>query len=128
LSKRGWHKLATVYLEQGMNKVVKVDNTDLETDKFLVSDAMMLLINRKLSPDVVVSVENEEIFSDLPVNFSVSQNYPNPFNPTTTVEYSISTSQHVTIKVYDTLGREVSTLIIRLIRQVFIKLISMDQI
>jgi len=39
------------------------------------------------------------------------QNYPNPFNPTTTISYQIQNSGHVTIKVFDVLGRDVTTLV-----------------
>ena len=47
----------------------------------------------------------------MPDKITLLQNYPNPFNPTTTINYSIPKTSFVTIKVYDCLGREVTTLI-----------------
>ena len=44
-------------------------------------------------------------------NFKLNQNYPNPFNPSTTITYSLSTSVHVSLRVYDIMGREVKNLI-----------------
>jgi len=43
--------------------------------------------------------------------FALKQNYPNPFNPKTTLKFSIPKTEFVTLKIYNLLGQEVSTLI-----------------
>ncbi len=47
----------------------------------------------------------------IPETYALSQNYPNPFNPTTKINFSIPKSGMVSLKVYDILGKEVSTLV-----------------
>jgi len=59
--------------------------------------------------DVVTEVNSVNIL--VPDQYNLEQNYPNPFNPTTTINFSIPTSSRVTLKVYDALGKEVTTLV-----------------
>ncbi len=60
------------------------------------------------STDATISDVKDEL---TPVKFSLAQNYPNPFNPVTTIGFSLPAKEGVTIKVFDILGREVTTLV-----------------
>jgi hypothetical protein len=60
-------------------------------------------------PTIATSVERTS--ESVPVSFALMQNYPNPFNPSTVVEFSIIESGHVSLKVFDLLGREVARLV-----------------
>jgi len=51
------------------------------------------------------------INNTIPEKFSLSQNYPNPFNPVTIIKYQVSGRMFVTLKVYDLIGRLVTTLV-----------------
>ncbi|MCU0372587.1 MAG: T9SS type A sorting domain-containing protein [Ignavibacteria bacterium] len=48
---------------------------------------------------------------ELPKTYSLAQNYPNPFNPVTKINFALPKQGFVSLKVYDVLGREVSTLV-----------------
>jgi hypothetical protein len=60
---------------------------------------------------VPTDVIEEEIGSFLPQGFKLGQNYPNPFNPVTAIEYTVPTRSDVTIRIYNILGQNVSTLV-----------------
>jgi hypothetical protein len=83
-------------------------------------------INSK-SPEVQMRIKNAEhlingsnktmnknaklVSISAPKSYELSQNFPNPFNPSTTIRYQIPKPGLVTLKVYDILGREVTTLV-----------------
>jgi hypothetical protein len=56
----------------------------------------------------------EDQDSNTPVSFKLYQNYPNPFNPSTLIKYSVGKESFVTLKIFDSLGREIKTLVNRL--------------
>ena len=58
--------------------------------------------------NISVSVDEER---GVPDEFELSQNYPNPFNPETEIRFRVPTASHVTLTVYNVLGREVATLV-----------------
>lgn len=62
---------------------------------------------RSITPTTSV----ERLSETVPEKFSLMQNYPNPFNPSTTIEFSIPKTSIVSLKIYNVLGKIVSTLI-----------------
>ena len=57
-------------------------------------------------PDAV-----DQTGSNVPSTFQLTQNVPNPFNPSTKIQFSISHSANVVLKIFDVLGIEIATLI-----------------
>jgi hypothetical protein len=66
------------------------------------------LIRAMVEPSVGVEDNPIEL---APGNFELTQNYPNPFNPVTTICFNLPFSTPVTLKVYNIMGQEVTTLI-----------------
>ncbi|HEV8538828.1 MAG TPA: T9SS type A sorting domain-containing protein [Bacteroidota bacterium] len=59
---------------------------------------------------IVVGVNGDEIPSP-PASFMLHQNYPNPFNPKTNIQFHLHERGLVRLKVFDVLGKEVTTLL-----------------
>jgi hypothetical protein len=59
----------------------------------------------------VNATEIQLVSEQHPQQYWLLQNYPNPFNPTTTIEFALPYSTAVTLKIYNILGEEVSTLV-----------------
>ena len=68
------------------------------------------IIAIKYQQNIPLSV-GAKLKSGVPDQFELVQNYPNPFNPTTVISYQIPVSNHITLRVYDAIGREVAILV-----------------
>lgn len=58
-----------------------------------------------------IAVYNEKGLASASSGFLLNQNYPNPFNSSTTIYYNVPSAGATVLKVYDILGREVTTLV-----------------
>jgi hypothetical protein len=73
-------------------------------------------LNFPISDQIYIELYNSVTFVEdahfyLPSHFELGNNFPNPFNPSTTISFSLPTKSFVTLKLFDALGREVSTLV-----------------
>lgn len=59
----------------------------------------------------IIRISPGEDAEDLPKEYALSQNYPNPFNPSTKINFSLPLRSHVTLAIYDILGRHIATLV-----------------
>ncbi|MGD8779385.1 MAG: T9SS type A sorting domain-containing protein [Ignavibacteria bacterium] len=65
--------------------------------------------NETLAKSLLNEITMEDM--NIPTSYSLEQNYPNPFNPSTIISYQIPQEGVVSLKIYDILGREVTTLV-----------------
>jgi len=79
-------------------------NLSRPVDFTLGSEARIFMLG--LQPTSAV-----ETSSNNPDKFNLFQNYPNPFNPTTKIKFTIPQTGFTSLKVYDVLGKEITTLV-----------------
>ena len=71
------------------------------------------IIDKRPKLDITYNgdVSIEPVTSGIPADYKLSQNFPNPFNPSTTIKFDIPESSHATLKIFDEMGKEISSLV-----------------
>ena len=103
----GGGPISGVQIECNMKGVRDTDDTRRKFAE-AVAETFYYYTAMHLFQKPVVLVERQ---TGLPSRHSLSQNYPNPFNPATAISYQLIANSFVTLKVFDLLGREISTLV-----------------
>ena len=91
----------------GYYKTVDISNVSVYNNMILIAEGKsgFTILKNKF-------VENRDTTSTpIPSEFLLRQNYPNPFNPNTIINYSIAKREFVEIKIYNSLGQEIKSLI-----------------
>jgi len=99
----------TSYIATGIWKIKEVIpsvNVDLSALGYPITFSIPGNLTELTPGPVGISITNQEI----PYSFKLFQNYPNPFNPVTNLNYDISESGFVSLKIYDVLGNEIAAL------------------
>lgn len=97
----------TMDLSQFENQFVQLQFR-IESDSYIEKDGWYIDNIKIMDYDSLTTGMGNNI---KPYKFSLSQNFPNPFNPSTVINYQLSSSGFVTLKVFDFLGREVRTIV-----------------
>ena len=104
---RRWAKLQDCYLEKGLRRVFSITNEALFSGKFVSADAGMIILNRRLSPQVTsVSAPQDEAKKKSSSIKDVSV-YPMPFNSSTTIQYTVQGNAPVQLALFNVLGETI---------------------
>ncbi len=109
-----WNGSSWVSLGSGINGGI---NALIEYKEKLFTWGDFTVAGGKVSPYLAMWTYNypplsvEDTGHDTPAEFSLSQNYPNPFNPMTTISYKVSERTGVSLKVFNSLGQPIRSLV-----------------
>ena len=104
--------LGRVHLRDTNSFVVYVDDNAIQTGSsgtLIGGTARTWYDGISYSGSTPVAIADDII--RIPVTYSLEQNYPNPFNLSTKIQYALPNNGHVTLSIYDQLGRKIKTLV-----------------
>lgn len=102
-----WVKLGDYALKQGRSRVLKLSNNGVQPNKVVSADAVFISLNRRLSPNAAVSIQerdeeinyNEKIFN--------LRNHPNPFNGQSALSFSLNNTLPYKISIFNIVGEKI---------------------
>ncbi len=83
-------------------------DTSIVTVAFVQNDVNKEVLNSNKGSYIATGISSQS--NEVPDKYFLGQNYPNPFNPTTNIRFAIPKAGFTTLRIYDAMGREVSTL------------------
>ncbi|MBE2256170.1 MAG: T9SS type A sorting domain-containing protein [Ignavibacteria bacterium] len=92
-------------IQKSIENVMKAGRKTEEEKQRDIAEDFIMSSGREIHTDNNISGEI------IPIEYKLNQNYPNPFNPITNISYQIANEGFVTLKVFDLLGREITTLV-----------------
>lgn len=99
------------------SQITNIKTDEIVTSRFTFSIEKSAPVGKEQKLQFVISSPSGEKWTkeiaiqvSAPEQFELFQNYPNPFNPSTTISYLLPVASTVSLKVFDIIGREVTTL------------------
>ena len=107
-----WLKFNDYVLTEGEHIITIGYREDgAKLDKICITNSGIAPIGLGEDAENLCTPTDAENLREAPVNYALEQNYPNPFNPSTKIRYSIAKTSKVILRIFDSLGREIRTLV-----------------
>lgn len=89
----------------------RVINFFLYYSAFAFREEARLLLQNSIFNLIGKPLGINDVTNEAPSDFRLAQNYPNPFNPVTVIRYDLPGRSYVSLKIYNALGSELTTLV-----------------
>ncbi len=107
LFNKRWFKLGDYALKQGRSKVVKLTNNGVQPNKVVSADAVYISLNRRLSPNAAVSIQDRDEEKNYNQKIFNLRNHPNPFNGQSSLSFTLNSTLPYKISIFNIVGEKI---------------------